>query len=981
MEASRWTEVPQRLRIEVLGPVSAWRGATALDIGPARRQAVLAALVLSRGALVSREQLLDGVWGTNPPKTGRRVLPSYVYPLRKALDPEGAGQARSVIRGSGGGYRFVIDEVQLDADELDGHARAARRAKDAGDLAGAMDGFTAALALFRGEPLARLPGPFAQGQRQRLSERRHALRAEMLECLVLLGRSGDALDDLTALCTSDPLNESLLALRMRALYGAERQGEALKAYEAIRVRLRDELGVDPGDELRRVHEAVLRRDDAHLLGPAAARPARPPARLRRAVNDLPGVAGRLCGRVRELSLLTEPSPSDVVSIVTVDGTAGVGKTALAVQAAHQLSTGHPDGCLYVDLRAHSSGRQSLTPQRVLRRLLRSLGASDTEVPNDLDELTAAWRAATSPLRILLVLDDAMSTRDVAPLIPAGPGSRVLVTSRQRLVELDADRRVTLEPLGTVDAVSLLRHLTGEGRADSEPEAARELAQLCDGLPLALRIAGVRLQTRPAWTLAYLVERMTGDEGRISELSTGDRSVETALTLSYEQLPQRLRRGFRVLGLAPTAEVDRMAAAAMLSCSPADAEEVLESLVDTSLLQQPRAGRYRPHDLVRVHARRLAQAAPAQAAAARTAVFRLYLDAGRIASDWGPDGFPTGPQPAGAPFADWKEAESWLDAASGELPDVVAQAAALGEADHACWIAEALSDYFLRRGRYHECRAAFDAALSCVDEATDRRMAPALRNGMGMISFYQGHYTEGHALFTEALQTSRRDADRREETRALTGLGAIDLSSGRVEEAAAQLPAAISLSERLGDSWLATIAHGLLGMANLLQGHNDTALDCFRRAYTHAETNGRPIVLSQAMACIADVHLSLGNHHEARDLLHRASDLAAQGGAALLHALLLARLGTAEEGVGDLGHAFARHHEALSRHGLLDPRTEPQYNRLEMDIRCRLGQTYARAGQLSEAREQFRAALAVPGAEAHAGEHAWAEAGLDACADA
>ncbi|WP_198659077.1 AfsR/SARP family transcriptional regulator [Nocardiopsis sp. FIRDI 009] len=979
MEASRWPKVPQRLRVEVLGPVSAWRGATPLDVGPARRQAVLTAMVLSRGTPVSHEQLLDGVWGTYPPKSGRRVLPSYVYSLRKALDPEGTGRARSVIRSSGGGYRFVIDDVQLDADELDGHARSARLARTAGDLTTAVDKFTAALSLFRGEPLAGLPGPFAWSERQRLSERWRALRAEMLECLVLLGRSGDALDDLTALVTSDPLNESLMALRMRALYGVERQGEALKAYEAMRTRLRDELGVDPGEELRRVHEAVLRRDDAYLVGSAAVRPAQPSARPRHVVNDLPGVVGRLTGRAHEMGLLTAPSPSDAVSIATVDGIAGVGKTTLAVHAAQHLRTDHPDGCLYVDLRAHSSDRQSLTPQRVLRRLLRSFGVPGSEVPNDLDELTAAWRAATSSLRLLLVLDDAVNTQHVAPLLPAGPGSRVLVTSRQRLVELDADRRVTLEPLETVDAVSLLRHLAGKERADKEPEAIRELARLCDGLPLALQIAGVRLQTRPAWTLAYLVERMTGDKGRLSELSAGDRSVGTAFTLSYDQLPQRLRRGFRALGLAPTVEVDRLAAAAMIGCSPADAEGVLESLVDTSLLQQTRAGRYRLHDLVRLHARRLAQAAPAEAAAAHTAVLRLYLDAGRIASDWGPCGFPTGPQPDGAPFTDWKKAESWLDAASGELPDVVAQAAALGEADHACWIAEALCDYFLRRGRYHECRAALEAALSCVGKATDQRMAPALRNGMGMVDFYQERFTEGHVWFTEALRISRDIADQREETRALTGLGAANLNSGRSEEAVVQLTAAVDSSEQLGDSWLAAMALDLLGMANHLQRNNDMALDCFRRAYAHAETNGRPHTLSRALSCIAHVHIGLDNHHEARDLLHRASDLAAQGGSAVLHALALTRLGTVEERAGDLGSAIDRHHEALSQHGLLNPITEPHYDRLEMHIRCRLGQTYSMAGRLSEARKQFQAALAAPGAEAHTAEYAQANAGLEACA--
>ena len=216
-----------------------------------------------------------------------------------------------------------------------------------------------------------------------------------------------------------------------------------------------------------------------------------------------------------------------------------------------------------------------------------------------------------------MLDDALSTQQLRPLLPAGPGSKVIVAGRRRLAGLDADRRVTLEPLETGNAVSLLRHIVGEDRADREPEATHELVRLCDGLPLALRIAGTRLQTRSAWTLAYLVDRIAGDEHRLDELRAGDRSVEAAFRLSYDQLPPKQQRGFRTMSLAPTVEFDALTAAAMLDSSFRDAEQILESLVDTSLLQQPRPGRYRFHDLVRAHARRLAEAAPAEAAAART----------------------------------------------------------------------------------------------------------------------------------------------------------------------------------------------------------------------------------------------------------------------------------------------------------------------------------------------------------------------------
>ncbi|MGW5277355.1 BTAD domain-containing putative transcriptional regulator [Streptomyces sp. NPDC004044] len=948
----------------------AWRGGAELPLGPVRRQAVLVALALRPGFLVSREQLLDGVWGSEPPKTGRKVLPSYIYELRRVLDAEGTGPADSLIRGEGGGYRLVVDGVQLDAADLAEHIDGAQRAKASGDPATAVDRLSAALALFDGEPLAGLPGPFADVERQRLLERLLRVRVERLECLVLLGRYADALADLAALSASSPYDESLVALRMRALYGSERQAEALTVYQDTCERLRDELGVDPGDELRRVHESVLRRDDERLLGPATARSTAPStrSRLRRAVNELPGDAGRLIGREAELAQLIAPSAPGSVSIVTVDGTAGVGKTALVVRAARELSTQYPDGCLFADLRAHSTQRRQ-SPEQALQRLLRSLGAAKGELPSDLEELTAVWRAATSPLRLLLVLDDALDADQIRPLLPAGAGSRVLVAGRRRLAEVDADRRVTLEPLDSGDAVSLLAHIIGEERAGREPEATQQLVGLCDGLPLALRIAGSRLQNRSTWTVGYLAGRMAGDEHRLGELSVGDRSVEAAFSLSYEHLAPEQQRVFRALGLAPTVEFDVLTSAAMLNGPPHATEQILESLVDASLLQQPRPGRYRLHDLVRVHARHLAEAAPVEAAAARTAALSLYLDAARIASDWGPAGYPTGPRPTGAPFTGWEDAETWLDAAGGELADVVGHAAALGEADYACWIAEALCDYFVRQGRYHECQTALEIALAHVDESTDQRMAVALRNCLGYTGVYQRRYTQARTLFTEALDLSRRRPDPYEEARTLAGLGALDLSVGDGDRAILHVTAAVDLAKQLRSDWVASTALVILGLTHQFGGRNEEALACFAEARTHAETDGRPRMLGRPLSCAADVHLRLGHYGEAKSLYREAIRLVEQVGDIFLCARSLTRLGTAEQGEGNPGAAIGLHHQALMQHQLLNPLTDPSCDWLEMDIRSRLGRAYLATGHVREAREQFQAVLDVHSARAHRADRA------------
>ncbi|MFI6935492.1 BTAD domain-containing putative transcriptional regulator [Streptomyces sp. NPDC050287] len=977
---------PQRLRIEVLGPLRSWRGEVPLELGPLKRQAVLAALLLRQGAVVSHEQLLDGVWGSEPPASGNKVLASHVNPLRRTLDSEGTRHTESVIRSGKGWYRFVADDVRLDLSDLAERGDEALHTKASGDLATATDRLSAALALFQGEPLANVPGPFAQAERERLLERRRTLRTARLECLVLLGRFADALDDLACLPESDQYDESLLALRMRALYGCERQAEALNSYEDMRVRLRDELGVDPGEELRRVYEAVLRQDDALLVGPTARRSAALPdrSRPRPTINQLPGDTGQLIGREDELALLAAPSSPDSVSVVAVDGPAGVGKTALVVRAAHRIRGHYPDGCLFVELHAYSTERQKLSPQRVLRRLLRSVGADGSEVLDDLDELMTVWRAVTSSLRLLLVLDDALDTQQIRPLLPAGPGSRVIVAGRQRLAGLDADRRVTLETLGTGDATSLLRHIVGQERTDHEPEATRELVRMCDGLPLALRIAGTRLQTRPAWTLAYLVDRMADDKDRLGELSAGDRSVEAAFRLSYDQLSATQQQGFRVLGLAPTVEFDLRTPAAMLGWSPRDAEQILESLVDTSLLQQPRPGRYRLHDLVRVHARRLAEAAPAEAGTARTAAFRLYLDAGRVASEWGYGGFPTGPQPDGAPFTDWRDAAVWLDAAGGELVDVVGHAAAADEADHACWIAEALTDHFLGRGRYHECQTAIEIALAHADRATDRRMVLALRNSLGLTLMHRARFQEAFTCLSHTLDLSRERADRHEEARALIGLGTMiglgttGLSTDRGERGASHLSAGLELAQRCEDHWLVAMGSFALGLVRHSQGRDEEALACFRVAHARGMATGRPRAISRALTSNLDLHLHVyPDHPGAGTLLRRVADLIQQTGDVLLHTLTLARLGTAEHSAGNLSAAAALYQQALAQHRTLPPLADPDYGRREMDIRCRLGRTCRAAGKFAEARAQFRTALAVPGAEMYPKEHAQAVEGLSA----
>ncbi|MFB7939990.1 BTAD domain-containing putative transcriptional regulator [Streptomyces sp. NPDC056049] len=928
----------------LLGPVRLRHEDVRLPLGPVRRQAVLVALALRPGVLVTPEQLLDSVWGDDPPKSGRSVLPSYVYALRRDLELPGGEPGKSLIRGERGGYRLASDRFTLDLTDLAAYTDAARRARTAGDPAGAAEQLARALALFDGEPLAGLPGPFARQERERLLNRRREARVQRLECLVDLGRYGEVLDDLAELCASGPYDEPLAALRMRALHGSGRQGEALTVFADLSRLLRTELGASPGDALSRVHEAILRGD--------AAAPPGSPEPARRAVNELPGDAGRLIGRQTELARLTGAATPGAVTVRTVDGPAGVGKSALVVRAARELSGEFPDGCLYVDLQAHSAqGRQ--TPVRTLQRLLRTLSTETGELPGELDDLVSVWRTATSGLRLLMVVDDALDADQVRPLLPAGAGSRVLVAGRRRLGGLDADLRVTLEPLESDESVSLLADIIGAQRSHQEPEAIRRLASLCDGLPLALRLAGSRLQNRTGWTVEHLVGRMTGDD-RLGQLSAGDRSVETAFQMSYDHLPPEQRRAFRALGVTPTVEFDTLTPAAMLGLPGAETEALLEELVDTSLVQQPRPGRYRLHDLVRAHARRLATATPGETADARGAAFRLHLDAARMASDWGVNGFPTGPRPQAGPFAGWQEAQAWLDTAGSELADVVGHAASVGDADHACWLAEALTDYFVRQGRYHEAETTVETALAHVDGTTDPRMRLALWNCLGYTAIHQRRYKRARTCLEQTLGLLADRPDTHEESRTRTAMGAMALSLGDAGSAIRHTTEGLALARGIGSDWVAATALVVQGLSYYFDRQNERALACFSDALPHAEAIGRPRMLGRALSCAADAHLRLGRFEQAKHHLRAAVVLVDQVSDFFLCARSLTRLGTAEQADGDPEAAVALHHQALRRHASLSRLTEPSYDWLEMDIRTRLGHACLATGRWRQAEREFQA---------------------------
>ncbi|MFI7007542.1 AfsR/SARP family transcriptional regulator [Streptomyces sp. NPDC050145] len=999
---------PRPLRIEVLGPLRAWRGTTPLEPGPIKRQAVLSALLLRHGAAVGHERLIDAVWGSRPPAGGRGVLPTHVNSLRRALDPPGTTPARSVIRSGKGWYRFAAEEVRLDTTDLEELGAEAMRTLASGDLAGAADQLSAAIGLFRGEPLAGLPGPFAREERGRWEERRRTLRLERLKCLVLTGRCAEVLDELGAVPAADErYDESLAALRIRALYGCGRQAQALNAFTDLRVRLRDELGADPGQELRRVHEAVLRHDDAFLLHPATPTPAvgRPagvpaPAEL---PHDVAGFVGR-AEELDELDALFRSeagrSPAGAVVVSAIGGAAGIGKTALAVHWAHRARDRFPDGQLYINLHGFDPDRPPLDPGEALGLLLRSLGVAASEIPSRLEAQGRVYRTLLAGRRLLVLLDNAASAEQVRPLLPGSSACRVVVTSRNRLgglVAEDGARALPLDLLRPPEALALLVRTLGADRVAADEPAAAELIRRCGGLPLALRLAAARLSGDPGLSLADLVAEMTEGE-RLAALEPDDDSdspLRTAFSVSYQVLAPAARRLFRLLGLFPGTEFTAETAAALTDAPLPQARRLLGTLAAAHLVEPVKAGRYRFHDLLREYARETARTRETAAgrAAATDRLLLWYLHAVRaVAGTWLFPDLP--PDLADSDRPDLRpptDSARWLEEEQGNLPLLIHHAAQHGPRPVAWHLANALFGYFflrLPRAAWHATAQAALAAATAADDGpgqatlhihlgvilADRGdLGQALERhsraheisreigwetgeaaaigGRGQAEWYLARLDSAHENTATALRMSRALANPYLETLGLivTGLACRDL--GRLDEAATHLERAVALSDEI-KWWDNTLALQNLGWVYWELGRLTDGFEVVTSAGPGEETGTRRHVRAAGLDTAARINLTLGRFHEALDQSTRAYAQAQREGRRWQQASILTTMAAAHRELAHLDRSFQLETEALA------VARASGHARPEADSLLGLALTLTEMGRLDEARTHADQALTL-----------------------
>ena len=943
------------LRVGVLGPVTVWRDGREHAAGQPRQLAVLGVLATRANRVVSRGELIDAVWGDKPPASAEGGIYTYVSGLRRVLEPERPRRdpdrarrapSRMLISG-GGGYLLRLGPGAFDAEHFQRCLGAARELRAAGDLGGAARTVDEALALWRGLPYAGVPGPFAETERRRLTELRTTAVEERADLLLARGQAAAAVPELAALAAAHPLREQATGLLMIALYRCGRQAEALRVFDQTRRHLADELGVDPGGELTRIHRQLLAMDPA-LDGPAAdvikvpaqpssvppeiaascpaPAPAPPPVPAPVAAAcpaQLPPEVAGFAGRAAELrwlhGLLPEAGP---VALIT--GTAGVGKTALAIRFARQAASRFPDGQLYVNLRGFDPASAPLPPGTALMGFFDALGVQPRHVPAGLDAQSGLLRTLLDGKRVLLLLDNAHDAGQVRPILPGSPGCLVLVTSRFQLTGLVVADGARLLPLGVLDggeAALLLAGRLGSARVSAEPDAVAALVGRAAGLPLALSVTCARAASRPGALLSDLAAELADARDRLDALQTGDATTDLRAVFSWsiDKLSAPAARAFRLLSLHPGPDISAPAAASLISATLPQTRAALAELVRASLLTEDAGGRFGYHDLLRAYAAELSAATDSTAdrdaalhrildhylRTAQAAAARLFPARSRLRLPPGQPGvtaeeFETAPashdgaEPRGRPdTGSYDAALAWFRAEQRVLRGVLELAVAHGLDEH-CWkLAWFWAPKLKRRGRMHEVLEVQRTALASADRLGDADALAHVHYDLGHASDWLGDYPAADLHLRRALELFTGLGDRPGVGQTQHGLALLLAGQDRYAEALEHAYEGLRLRRAFADSAAVASSENAVGWILAHLGRCDDALLHCRRALELHRESGNRTGTADTLDSIAFAYSQSGDYARAIDHYEQALVVYRQIGDTEGEALSLLNLGDAQ----------------------------------------------------------------------------------------
>jgi DNA-binding SARP family transcriptional activator len=897
----------------LLGPLFARQGDALVQIPHGKQRILLAALLLNAGRVVSADELCDMLWESAPPASARATLQNYVKRLRACFGETGHGLIETVPPG----YSIAVGPGQLDVGRFESLLAAGRDAARSCDWNEAASRLREALALWRGEPLGGVSSTvLSLRELPRLTELRLQALEARIDADLQLGRHAEVIAELGTLVGEHPLREHLHAQLMLALYRAGRQADSLAAYQAVREILVDELGTEPGTELRELHRKILAHDSGLSSAASGASESVVP-------RQLPAAAWHFTGRAGELKSLTSLLDDDegrrgTVLITAIGGMPGIGKTALALHWAHQVADRFPDGQLYVNLRGFDPGSPPADAAAVIRGFLGALQVPAQAIPPGLEEQAALYRSVLAGRRVLIVLDNAHDAGQLRPLLPGTPGCLVLVTSRRQLAGLiitEGAHALTLDLLSAAEARRLLARLLGPERTAAEPRAADELTELCGRLPLALAIAAARAFDRPQTPLAVLAAELRQERHRLDVLDAGEAlaSVRAVFSWSYENLSPAGARMFRLVGVHPGPDITAPAAASLAGLPLGQARKALDELASANLVTEQPAGRYYLHDLIRAYAVELGSE---DAAAERMldhylhtshAVSRLLDPAKNVIT---PD--PAAPGVAPERFADYEDALAWVEAERQVLLTVVAYAAGHGYDRHAGQLPVVLETFLLRRGYWHDLAQTQRTALEVATRGGDLAGQARAHHGLGRASALLGFLTRALTHLSRALEGYQRLDDR--------------LAAARVH-----IDTGTALSE-----------HGRFAEA---LGHAEQARDLFQAA---ADPTGYATALNN----IGWNQVHLGQYDQAIARCEEALVAFRELGDRYGEAAVLDTLGYAHHHVGDYASGIARCREALTVFRELgDP-----YN--EASVLDHIGDILSAGGDAAAAREAWRQALVI-----------------------
>ncbi|HYJ66303.1 MAG TPA: BTAD domain-containing putative transcriptional regulator [Nocardioidaceae bacterium] len=871
------------MRLRILGPMRVWDGTEWQNIGAPKWRALLAALLVRRGAGVSVQQLIEDLWGDDPPRGAVNQVHGYVARARRALgDADG-----QILASRAPGYTLRLTDDDVDSRRFEALTAQGLTAQRRGDAETAAKLLTEALDLWQGPALADVPlTPLIQTEADRLEERSLVAFEARIDADLELGRNAELVPEIQAAAAENPLREHLWAHLMLALYRSGRQADALDAYQRLYRLLDSEIGVEPDRRVRELHQRILHGDPA--LDLVAARGS-DPAQASAMPRQLPAAVRHFAGREPQLAALDELArqswQSATTSIAVVTGTAGVGKTSTVVHWAHRVAEQFADGQLYVSLRGFEPSGRPVTPAEAVRGMLDAVGVPTARIPPTLDAQAALYRSVLAGRRMLIVLDNAHDVDQVRPLLPGSSGCVVVVTSRDQLSGLIASEGavpINLDLLTDHEAYGLLESHLGPERPALEPEAVAGLIERCARLPLALSVAAARALVDPGLSLAKLASQLADARGRLDQLDAGEQAtnLRVVLSWSYRGLSPDAARLFRLLGLHPGPDVTAAAAASLAGVDVATVRRLLRDLTRAHLVDEHEPARFTFHDLLRVYAAETATTVDSDAER-REATYRVldhYLHTAHAADHLLRQHHLVFDLPLPQPgvvvedIADQSDALAWFAAERAVLIAATELANGSGFETHSWKLATTLGEYLGRRGHPRDLATVQTTALEAARRLEDPTGQAHAHRGLARAQAFLGLYDDAETNFQSALTMYGEVGD--VIARATTRLGLAGLAErrGRYEESLDHSEHALGLFRATGDRPGQGRALNMVGWYEGHLGNHERALDFCQQALTVQRETGDRRAQADTLDSLGYAHHQLCDYRQAIERYQEALDL-------------------------------------------------------------------------------------------------------------